>query len=112
MREILKPCPFCDGEAELAIVKLWNHVYCKSCHARTTMYSSEGQAIEAWNTRSNPWHTGMPTEYGLYLVQYIHGGYDVVLYDPSASGWDIYSDDSPKDIVKWQKIELEGRKEK
>lgn len=55
--------------------------------------------------KENPWHTGTPTEYGLYLVKYIHGGYDVVLYDPSASGWDIYSDDSPKDIVKWQKIE-------
>ena len=62
---------------------------------------------------SNPWHTGTPTEYGLYLVQYIHGGYDVVLYDPSASGWDIYSDDSPKDVVKWQKIEEneDGREE-
>lgn len=51
------------------------------------------------------WHTGTPTEYGLYLVQYIHGGYDVVLFDPSASGWDIYTDDSPNDIVAWQKIE-------
>lgn len=53
----------------------------------------------------NPYHTGTPTEWGLYLVQYTHGGYDVVLFDPLASGWDIYSDDSPKDIVAWQKIE-------
>lgn len=53
----------------------------------------------------NNWHTGTPTKYGLYLVQYTHGGCDIVLYDPSASGWDIYTDDSPKDIVAWQKIE-------
>lgn len=52
MSEKLKLCPFCGGEAELAIVKLWNHVYCKNCHARTTMYTSEELAIDAWNTRA------------------------------------------------------------
>jgi len=64
--------------------------------------------VEQWlehNAWHNGWHTGTPEEYGLYLVQYTHGGYDVVLFDPSASGWDIYSDDSPKDIVAWKKIE-------
>ena len=110
MRDKLKPCPFCGGEAGLAIVKLWNHVYCNSCHARTTMYSSEEQAIDAWNTRANPWHTGTPTEKGWYLlalttkvfndkpfcVAYMDGHHWLGIND-----FYIFVDD----VVAWQKIE-------
>lgn len=62
----LKPCPFCGGEAEpkkshvIAEHQYWI-AYCYSCGARTVPHSSEEGAIEAWNTRPNPWHTGTPT---------------------------------------------------
>ena len=126
----LKPCPYCGKEAilydelrrrngrfrlEISCIDRYalpeeiegERCFVSPCVSRMGEIKEEVEqaVVEAWNTRPNPWHTGTPTEYGLYLVQYIHGGYDVVLYDPSASGWDIYSDDSPKDIVKWQKIE-------
>ena len=103
----IKPCPFCGGEAELAIVKLWNHVHCKSCHARTTMYSSEEQAIDSWNTRPNPWHTGEPTEKGWYLCAYDSDFYLTNYW--VGCGWlRQYREegiDCRQGLIAWQKIE-------
>lgn len=47
----LKPCPFCNGKAEVAELKFGsNVVYCESCGARiTAIYRSD--AITAWNAR-------------------------------------------------------------
>lgn len=61
----------------------------------------------------NPWHTGTPTITGFYAVKFKDGSYDVILYDNGKvfegddplCGWDIYSDDKPKDIIKWQLLE-------
>lgn len=53
----LKPCPFCGG---IAIIKhvsqLWEprHVYwsaCQHCHMSGKTYSTEAEAIDAWNMR-------------------------------------------------------------
>ena len=102
MTDKLKSCPFCGGEAELAIVKLWNHVYCKNCHSRTTMYSSEEQAIEAWNNRPSPWHTGMPAEDGDYVVETWTGKHTVLTFK---NGWWWISDEVPvpKDAIDYIK---------
>ena len=78
----LKRCPFCGGEAEYSMIDssstipfgTINHfVTCKN-HCLEGLYSrgnTKEEAIEAWNTRPNPWHTGTPTEEGEYLVQHL-----------------------------------------
>lgn len=59
----LKPCPFCGGEATLRHTKdregkMYGELWIVSCEARscyirpcTSFYTSEEEAIEAWNTR-------------------------------------------------------------
>ena len=54
MRDELKPCPFCGGEAEIT---KWHEGYfaeCKKQHCGGTIgaYKTEEEAIEAWNKRS------------------------------------------------------------
>ncbi len=59
----LKPCPFCGGKAEVFFNKaneLW-YVCCYDeyndfdcCEINTTWYSKKEDAIEAWNTRTEP----------------------------------------------------------
>jgi Lar family restriction alleviation protein len=53
----LKPCPFCDGEAEYRAAKyvrtVFKHsVVCLECFASIPPKASEQEAIEAWNTRA------------------------------------------------------------
>lgn len=50
MKNKLKKCPFCGGEAEVYLGDDW-YVECKSCLANTTHYSFESEAIAAWNQR-------------------------------------------------------------
>ena len=51
MNNKLLSCPFCDGEAVVSSREF--QVYCNSCGARTTMmFSTDEEAIKAWNTRS------------------------------------------------------------
>lgn len=55
----LKPCPFCDGEAELLISDFGSNVGCTKCRARARSFihgvddldGSDIKAIKAWNTR-------------------------------------------------------------
>lgn len=69
----LRPCPFCGGEARLWHPKEYGitlgSVKCNSCGASTESFTDDDSAIEAWNKRPNPWHTGTPTENGYYLCK-------------------------------------------
>lgn len=63
----LKPCPFCGGEARVTIYAISDPVYtvqCQSCFAMIgreqqtwtglrgkLFYSTEEEAVEAWNKR-------------------------------------------------------------
>ena len=62
MKEKLKPCPFCGGEADfceeysfLPRAKNLTHrgirVYCVDCMVSTQLYWEKEEAINAWNTR-------------------------------------------------------------
>lgn len=110
----LKPCPFCNGRAELKhyIIKGYEpgrvyYVECSKCGQTvvkgrfiTTGHSDKwaiNKAIEAWNTRPDPWHTGIPTEEGMYVV-FAQGGYDFVDY--SKGKFDSYSEG----VEAWQLI--------
>ena len=51
----LKPCPFCGGEAFLAIVKGQWIVCCSNgrCNVRTNRYMSQNRPVTVWNTRKD-----------------------------------------------------------
>ena len=59
MKNKLKPCPFCGGEALIYTNTIIKNlptysVYCSECYARTYgMYDTKEQAIENWNRRVN-----------------------------------------------------------
>jgi len=66
----LKPCPFC-GSRDVKLLKILScySVMCNQCNSTTDDYfDDEKGALEAWNKRPSPWHTGTPTEDGWYLV--------------------------------------------
>ena len=50
---------------------------------------------------ASPWHTGTPTEGGLFLVYMKGGYYDVCEFNDDYERWDI----GFKGVVAWQKIE-------
>ena len=64
------------------------------------------EAINAWNTRPNPWHAGTPTEEGWYLVclnkKFLGQTYHV--YAMSNRKW-IGLNVDETDMLAWQKIE-------
>lgn len=82
------PCPFCGGKAVVDKYPVRGYepaisfeVRCSSCNQKRvrgyfdTVYKSEkwarSKAIEAWNNRPSPWHTGEPTRTDcLYLVRW------------------------------------------
>ena len=52
--EVLKPCPFCGGEAGFFAFEIFveHSVRCKSCGCGTEDdYRTEKEAAEAWNRR-------------------------------------------------------------
>lgn len=103
----LKPCPFCGGEARLWHPKEYDitlgSVKCNSCGASTESFTDDDSAIEAWNKRPNPWHTGTPTEEGWYLLAFIEDGR--MIYDANRLRNGIWECWLLGDILKWQKIE-------
>ena len=50
MREELKPCPFCGGEARLIEMQGISEIYCAKC-CISTGQCRENTAINRWNTR-------------------------------------------------------------
>ena len=51
--KLLKPCPFCGGEAEIKN-DLGNdcvYISCKWCHCNSRLSENQEEVIEAWNTR-------------------------------------------------------------
>lgn len=67
----LRPCPCCEGKAKYYDdIMVYGHiVYCTNCGLKVTGYNSKEEAMEAWNRRPNPWHTGTPTENGTYVCR-------------------------------------------
>lgn len=78
----LKKCPFC-GSTNVTIKEEWDSfscvhytVKCQQCLVEKSVNAdltksveyNEQKAIEAWNKRPNPWHTGTPTEEGNYIA--------------------------------------------
>ena len=55
MTQKLKPCPFCNGEAEDDSCGAFVFIRCKKCHARTSdRHVNRGgyeSALLEWNTR-------------------------------------------------------------
>ena len=53
MSKKLKPCPFCDGEAEIAHSGTFHWwARCKRCDAETSIHNTATEAIEAWDRRA------------------------------------------------------------
>lgn len=79
MSEELKPCPCCESESHLSnysddfrkgtVYSVW----CSKCGLHTKDYSKKEEAIKAWNNRPSPWHTGIPTEDGMYICKVFYG---------------------------------------
>ena len=56
MSELL-PCPFCGGEAETLTAESMHGGYlfgimCSDCRSRGDVYTTEDEAIAAWNSRA------------------------------------------------------------
>lgn len=56
MSEELKPCPFCNGKAQVETLAKTSggeaFVYCLQCDIWGPMFSQSSEAIQHWNTRS------------------------------------------------------------
>ena len=48
----LRPCPFCGGKAKLLYIYV-HQVVCEDCHASTSFYQDENDAVAAWNGRKD-----------------------------------------------------------
>ena len=58
MDSMLKPCPFCNGEAEHIKTHLYgkisgHFIACKKCECQSKIYSSKQNAFKFWNKRFN-----------------------------------------------------------
>lgn len=126
MTEKLKPCPFCGGEVSLKDMGyFWmvSRSYKSSCKCRVFLESrafdrdnlgamerAKERLIEKWSKRTNPWHTGTPTEDGQYLVciKWRRSGniqYEILNFSTETDEW-IGAFMSKCNVIAWQKIEL------
>ena len=112
MADKLLPCPFCGGEAEIReifVTGFHNALFiakCRNigCGAIGSECVKKETAIEKWNNRHSPWHTGTLIEKGWYLLKYKYKGCSDYIY--KAMYFEEFSE-LPA-IVKWQKINEGG----
>lgn len=133
MTEKLKPCPFCGDEAILfEAVNGETKGYYISCIRRGHIFdepkcpvepmisrwgtNAKEQAIEAWNKRPSPWHTGTPAEDGKYLVLWKDTDtgqeeYSMLMWHSMINSWynlemgALWHDEYHAEVIAWQKIE-------
>ena len=105
MADELEPCPFCGGEGKYHGSyfedDVCEYVSCTRCNASTPLMYKKGESIKWWNRRPSPWHTGTPTEGGMFLVYLEDGTYDIYEFGKEYEAWHI----GFKGVVKWQKID-------
>jgi len=116
MTEKLIPCPFCGEESNIYLGDSTDgyirgtqfvEAYCNKCGARIKR-RLVSEAIEAWNTRPSPWHTGTPTEEGWYLIAFNYEFEEGVRYTTDYFKDGKWAFPMVRDISKlraWQKIE-------
>lgn len=111
MTEELKPCPFCGGRVELRRdMQGFIIIECDSCKTSTYIFRKKtADIVEAWNTRAvvepphGDWHTGTPTDGGLYFVYEKYVGYAKRDLPTNISKKDL--EDAFYNVIAWQKIE-------
>ena len=135
MADKLKRCPFCGGEAEITqdFVHGWK-VMCvdwMNCIANPSVQiygeGSRKKAIEAWNNRPSPWHTGTPPVEEIdednqycYALCFYYDGWWLSDYLFKANHEDGCFENSPNngqqvckfkfcETIAWQKITPYGR---
>lgn len=121
MSKELIPCPFCQKEKAILLTTknsifepfveegIAYHVMCTECGASTRKCYTKEQAIKAWNRRPSPWHTGTPTEDGMYVIFFEAGIYKLAEFVYDNFSWvgtnaKVYYT-KPENVKKWQKIE-------
>ena len=137
MADKLLQCPFCGGEVELVKQKSDKFefvlVSCKNCDATIGIGGSDNEqkVTEAWNTRSNPWHTGTPpieeidedNQYcyalcffydGWWLSDYLfRANHEKGCFETAPRDNEKVSEFKFSDCIYWQKIEpYEASKER
>lgn len=122
----LRACPFCGGEAN---VKMWCEpdtpylVMCEACGASVKDYTTEAEAIEAWNRRAEPERKWIPVTEALpkedidVLLQFPHTmtvGYQEDGFWNIATCDDLYSglDEEDEKPIAWQPLPEPYRGEK
>ena len=113
--ERLKPCPFCGGEARILthLTEDKSTIGCFRCSVTNGWFRTGEEAVEKWNNRPSPWHTGTPTEEGWYLLCFprrneVAEHYEVAKFDGRdfvfATGMhQVVVSTSPLSVA-WQKI--------
>lgn len=109
----LKSCPFCGKEVKIKVTHDDHYVIeCDNCNSSTSFpyLHLRDDIINAWNTRPNPWHTGIPEEEGDYYiafrnfigadVEYGWASWDGEGWDINFLGWQFSNE-----ILAWQKID-------
>lgn len=117
MSVILKPCPFCGGNAEygketdeFGVGR--HYVGCGCIEGCFASGSTKEEAIKTWNNRPSPWHTGTPTEEGCFYALQCEGSshpepYFGVVVEGKFSAINYNGDlmPLPPNLIAWQKIE-------